>query len=256
MSCGVRSLASLEHSFCLSPSTLSPLGCVRLGLRQRPPLDRSPQGTRLRPSERLLYPSLIESPRTPPLQTREATTMEGVSAAANIIAVVQLLERVATLCFKYGKAVRSAKSDIERLQAELGRLKTVLGDAQKLLGSPNGARLSTSQAFCGTLKECLSQLDAVEIPLNEKSMGTGKRKIVMSRMGFRALKWPFESEEVTRIVQALKECRDALSASLCIDQTYVSIEVLLLCSDRRLRWLLTRCVLRQQPPPSRPLRTG
>ena len=39
--------------------------------------------------------------------------MDGVS---NIIAVVQLLERVATLCIQYGKAVRSAKADIERLQ--------------------------------------------------------------------------------------------------------------------------------------------
>ena len=62
----------------------------------------------------------------------------------------------------------------------------------------------------------------MEIPLQEKIAGMGMRHKAMSRWGIRALKWPFESEDVTRIVEGLKGCRDTLSASLTIDQTYVA----------------------------------
>jgi hypothetical protein len=52
--------------------------------------------------------------------------MQGVSAAASIIAVIHISARVIGLCRKYYLEVRDAKMDIQRLHDEMMPLKTVL----------------------------------------------------------------------------------------------------------------------------------
>ena len=146
--------------------------------------------------------------------------MDGLSAAASVIAVIQISESVASLCSQYFTAVKNAKPDIERLQGELSSLKTVLENARRLLEDPSGPRLKTSQLLRDTLNDCSSQLKDLEIKLEEK-LNTGKKGKVMSRFGLRALKWPFESKDVDGLIQTLKQCQDSLSASIIIDQAYV-----------------------------------
>jgi hypothetical protein len=140
--------------------------------------------------------------------------MDGLSAAASIIAVIQISEDVVSLCSQYLKAVTNANSDIVRLQGELSSLKPVLEGALKLLDGPTGARLETSLLLHG-LRGCYSQLKDLETNLK----GNGKR---MRYLGLRALKWPFESKKVENAIQTLSKFRDTLSASLDIDQTYVA----------------------------------
>jgi hypothetical protein len=140
--------------------------------------------------------------------------MDGLSAAASVIAVIQISEDVVSLCSRYLKAVKNAKSDIVRLQGELSSLKPVLEGAQKLLDGPSGTRLETSRLLHG-LRGCYSQLEDLETKLK----GNGKK---MRYCRLRALKWPFESKKVDDIIQTLSKFRDTLSASLNIDQTYVA----------------------------------
>lgn len=140
--------------------------------------------------------------------------MDGLSAAGSVIAVIQISDRVVSLCSQYLKAVRKAKRDIKRLQGELGRLKTVLEGAQQILEGPNGARLQTSHRLHDGLDGCSLQLSELEEKLNLGKMGK-----MMSHL--RALKWPFEKEEVDDNIQILKGYRDALSAALDIDTAYV-----------------------------------
>ena len=146
--------------------------------------------------------------------------MDGLSAAASVIAVIQISESVASLCSQYLTAVKNAKPNIERLQGELGRLKTVLEGAQQILEGPNGATLRTSQRLRDGLGGCSLQLNELGNRLKEK-LNLGKTGKVMSRFGFRALKWPFEKEEVDSIIQILKGYRDTLSAALGIDTAYI-----------------------------------
>lgn len=144
--------------------------------------------------------------------------MDGLSAAASVIAVIQISEDVVSLCSKYLKAVKNAKPDIERLQAELNNLKITLRGAQHLLEGPNGAKLQTSQALHDGLDGCSSQLTSLEMKLKEK-LSHGKADKTIGRFGLRALKWPFESKDVNGMVQTLKQYQDTLSASLSIDGT-------------------------------------
>ena len=153
--------------------------------------------------------------------------MDGLGSAASVIAVIDLSAKVASLCFQYSTAVKNAKSDIERLRRELDRLKTTLEGTRQLLDSPNGARLQTSQRLQDGLRGCSSPLTELETRLVKK-LNSGTTRM-MSQFGIRALKWPFESKDVNRIMTTLERCRDTLSAALTIDQTY-AIAFYLACS--------------------------
>jgi hypothetical protein len=86
----------------------------------------------------------------------DRNNMEGVGAAASIIAVIELSAKVASLCVQYSSAVKNAIPDIKRLQGELEGLNTTLQGARELLESPNGKSLKTSQDLVGGLTNCNS----------------------------------------------------------------------------------------------------
>ncbi|KAK4144138.1 uncharacterized protein C8A04DRAFT_36800 [Dichotomopilus funicola] len=139
---------------------------------------------------------------------------DAMEAAASIIAVIELSAKVVSLCFQYSAAVKNARSDVERLQGELGRLRTTLQGAQRLRESPDGKRLQTLQGLSDGLNGCSSQLSQLE-----KKLNPGPTRKVMRKFGLRALKWPFESKEIDSIINNLERYRDTLSVGLAIDGT-------------------------------------
>ncbi|KAK0739040.1 hypothetical protein B0T21DRAFT_307466 [Apiosordaria backusii] len=143
--------------------------------------------------------------------------MDGVSAAASIIAVIDLSAKVACLCVQYYSDVKNAKSDIKRLQGELQGLEKTLQGARELLESPNGKSLKTSQGLVDGLANCSSQLKQLQLRL-EKKLHHGPAHKTMRRLGLRALKWPFKSKEIDTIIKNLERYRDTLSAGLTVDQ--------------------------------------
>jgi Fungal N-terminal domain of STAND proteins len=140
--------------------------------------------------------------------------MEGLGAAANVIAVIDLCAKVASFCYQYSLAVKHAKNDITRLQAELKSLRDVLGEVQQILDGPDSAKLSASQKLFEALKDGFSQLKTLDERLNPS-----KARKAMSRMGVRALKWPFESKEVDKVINGLEKCKQTVSLALQVDQT-------------------------------------
>jgi hypothetical protein len=145
--------------------------------------------------------------------------MEGLGAAASVIAVVELAAKVGKICLDYWSAVKSARSDIERLQKYTENLKTIAHDVQKLLQGPHGARLETSQKLLEALNNTRSQLGDVAAKL-EATLHMGRRAKAMRRLGLRALEWPFESKDVDKIIANLQRDQDSITNALQIDQTY------------------------------------
>ncbi|KAK3346887.1 hypothetical protein B0T25DRAFT_462128 [Lasiosphaeria hispida] len=148
--------------------------------------------------------------------------MEGLGAAASAIAIVELAAKIASLCLEYSSAVKNARSDIERVRKHIESLKTTADGAQKLLQGPHGARLETSQKLRKALADTYSQLGDVAAKLETK-LPTGRREKVLVYMGLRALKWPFESKDVDKIIANLQRNQDSFAAALQIDQ---AIEIL------------------------------
>ncbi|KAK0645495.1 hypothetical protein B0T16DRAFT_428600 [Cercophora newfieldiana] len=150
--------------------------------------------------------------------------MEGLGAAASIIAVIELAAKVGSLCLEYSSAVKNARSDIERLVNQSESLKTTAHDLQKLLQGPHGARLETSQKLLGALNNTHSQLSGVTAKLKAR-LHLGRRARAMRRLGLRALEWPFESKEVEKIIANLQRDQTSFSAALQIDQATEILDI-------------------------------
>jgi hypothetical protein len=61
-----------------------------------------------------------------------------------------------------------------------------------------------------TLSECFSQLEELNDRLDLKSQN------VMRRIGWRALKWPFETKQVAKIIQNLAQYKQMILVALQI----------------------------------------
>ena len=139
--------------------------------------------------------------------------MDGLSGAASVIAVVDISAKIASLCFQYSVAVKNAKEDIGRLQRKVNDIKDVLGEVQQLLGRRDKTRLSAVNKLLDSLKKYFLQLEELKTQLEP-----GKTRRAMSRFGVRALKWPFTSKEVEKIVASLKRYEQTFSLALQVNQ--------------------------------------
>jgi hypothetical protein len=153
---------------------------------------------------------------TSPFCRHQHLAMEALAGAASVIAVVQLADRVLSLCGKYALAVKDAKEDIQRLKSEVEALRDVLTGVDKLVGNnaPNSkASESALVALAGSIPKCKVELDELMIRLDPS-----KGRKVMNRFGLRALKWPFKSKDVTKIIEALDRHKGTITLSLNVDQ--------------------------------------
>ena len=119
--------------------------------------------------------------------------MDGLSAAANVIAIVDISAKIASLCFQYSVAVRDAKKDIDRLQRTVTDIKNVLEEVKQLLDRQDKTQLSTTYKLSDLLKECNQQLQGLKAQLEP-----GKTRKAMHRFGVQALKWPFINKQVEK----------------------------------------------------------
>ncbi|KAK4220487.1 hypothetical protein QBC38DRAFT_404829, partial [Podospora fimiseda] len=144
--------------------------------------------------------------------------MDGLGAAASVIAVIELTAKLISLCLEYSSAVKNARSDIERLRKHTEILKITAEGTQKLLQGPHGPRLELSQKVDKALVDIRSQLIQINTTLEAK-LRKGQKAKLMRCMGFRALTWPFESKDMDKIIANLERGQDSFTAALQIDQT-------------------------------------
>ncbi|RYO90009.1 hypothetical protein DL763_005461 [Monosporascus cannonballus] len=140
--------------------------------------------------------------------------MEGIGVAASIIAIIEFSAKIASLCVQYSSAVKDANNDIARLQKEVRSLNDVLREVERLLDSPDSAKLSASQKLHDALNQCSSTFAKLK-----KRLDPGKTRKFLSYTGIRKLKWPFKSKEVEKDLENLERCKQTLCLALQVDQT-------------------------------------
>lgn len=142
--------------------------------------------------------------------------MAGLGEAASIIAVIQIADRILCLCGTYATAVKDAKKDIERLAGEVEALQKALKSADEMAHS-SPMKLDTSgsvsEVLAGSIEQCRSALGELESQLDP-----GEKRKIVSRFGIRALKWPFKSKDVTKIIDALSRHKGTIILALNMDQ--------------------------------------
>jgi septal ring factor EnvC (AmiA/AmiB activator) len=139
---------------------------------------------------------------------------EALGVASSVIAVVDLSAKVFSLCLQYSREVKNAKGDIERLRKEVAAFQDTTQKLKALVEGPRGEELSASQQLVSAIEDGRSRLEKLEQQLQPS---TGRKR--MSRFGLRALKWPFESNDIEGTIQNLERCRGNISLALNIDQT-------------------------------------
>jgi hypothetical protein len=138
--------------------------------------------------------------------------MDGLSGAASVIAVIDISAKITVACYQYYKAVKNAKDDIERVQRKVSDITLIL---EKLkLYSQDKKRLSTTHGLSDSLEQCLRDMENMRTKLD-----LGKTRKAISRIGFRALKWPFTSKQVDKIISTLEGYKQTFSLALQVNQT-------------------------------------
>ncbi|KAF5263420.1 hypothetical protein FOXYS1_5834, partial [Fusarium oxysporum] len=138
--------------------------------------------------------------------------MEGLGVAANVIAVVDISFKLAEWCVQYAHDVKNARKDIEKLQREVVNFQVAIGQVKSLIEGPGGQALQASRQLGSAIEDARSTLEELERKLQPS---TGRK--AMSRVGWRALKWPFSNKAVEETIQHLARSRDNISFALNTD---------------------------------------
>ncbi|KAG6979136.1 Vegetative incompatibility protein HET-E-1 [Fusarium oxysporum f. sp. conglutinans] len=146
--------------------------------------------------------------------------MEGLGIAANVIAVVDISFRLAEWCVQYAYDVKNARKDIEKLQREVVNFQVAIGQVKSLIEGPGGQALQASRQLGSAIEDARSALKELERKLQPS---TGRK--AMSRVGWRALKWPFSSKAVEETIQHLARSRDNISFALNTDHVKITQHV-------------------------------
>jgi hypothetical protein len=149
--------------------------------------------------------------------------MDGLSAAVNVIAVVQISEQVFNLSQTYYLDVRDARKDIQHLLNEVTSLRDVLINVKDLTDTPGLTKLSTLELLNkndGLLQQCLADLTKLV-----KKLEQGQEEGKMKQFGIRALKWPFRKKEVDKAITVIERCKTMFALALNTDQTYAEISI-------------------------------
>ncbi|KAL7763984.1 hypothetical protein ACKLNR_005129 [Fusarium oxysporum f. sp. zingiberi] len=161
--------------------------------------------------------------------------MEALGAAVNILSAIDLSAKVGLLCLDYAKAVKNAQTEIAQLHREAVELEKALTDMQSLLEGADKEKLKSSQRLNGALKDSVMQLQMLE-----KRLHPSTSRKAMSRIGLRALKWPFESKEIDLFITNLRKNKDIILLTLQVDQTALLLEVNSGLSSLDKKWVLSR----------------
>ena len=140
--------------------------------------------------------------------------MDGLSAAASVIAVVQISGQVFGLCWEYYSEVKDAKEDIKRLRDEVKSLQDVVTKVADLVDAPT-AKPSVMDLLSqpdGPVQQCLKELTELV-----KKLKPELEKNKMKKFGLRALKWPFVSKDVDKAIKAIGRYKVTFNLALTTD---------------------------------------
>lgn len=140
-------------------------------------------------------------------------SMEPLSGAASIIAVIQLTGAIAQICTSYIGKVKEARQDIIHLHEEVDALSLVLKSFNQLLHDPSSTNLIASQDLVDNITKCSLALTMLKKKIDPEI--TQRR---MRKWGLRAFRWPLKREEVVKAIGEIERYKTLFQLSLLVDQ--------------------------------------
>ena len=150
---------------------------------------------------------------------------EGLALAASIIAILQIIDSVTSVCYDYGAAAKDGSWELSKVRAEMESLRNVLETLHPLAeeaesaSSSAGTRLPTLALLCGPrglLNCCLDEVRHLDERLKAPSWSDGfgpKRKAFIQ-----ALRWPLNKAKTTKALDDISRYRSILNLAITADQ--------------------------------------
>ena len=152
--------------------------------------------------------------------------MDGFSAAANVITVLQAANAVISLCYDFKAALQKTPWALTRTLEEVTDLRNTMENVERIYTSssaeasvttPGHDILHITRKSCtDTLSTCLSALNHLEgllgakLPRNDK----GSRWQAVGQ----AVTWRFKDREIFDILERVQRCKSTLSLAMAIDE--------------------------------------
>ena len=151
--------------------------------------------------------------------------MDGFSAAANIITVIQAANTVISICYDFRAALKKSPWALTRVLDELSDLRSVLENLENLYNSstppsPSGtAKSPTSQkSISGPLSTCLAALNHLEGLLGSSLL---TRRNSKWQALTEAVTWQFKDNEILEILNRIERCKSTLKLDIAAHEWYV-----------------------------------
>lgn len=131
-----------------------------------------------------------------------------------IIAVATMATTILSLLSKYVQDVKNAQEDVERLLKQIEDIHSLLLRIEKIAKSPDSAKLPALEKSFTAIKKTFSDIQELVEKLKPK---TSQR--LMSKVGLRALKWPFTKEQMANYIARLESEKTSLTLAFQTDLT-------------------------------------
>lgn len=148
--------------------------------------------------------------------------MEPLSLAASVITVIQLSERVVSLCRWYVTSMKDAPKDLRTIMMEAGSVRSVVSNleffmstwaADDMLGILKGL-----EGPEGPIEGCRKALAALEkmFPSEVAGNATGTKRRATT-ISYAKLAWPFKEDKARKILDDIVRYKATISLALTAD---------------------------------------
>lgn len=143
--------------------------------------------------------------------SRIRLTMDGLGAAASVIAVVQVAQSVGGALMEYYEGVKSAREDIKRLYYSIKNLESVLKSVDNLPHTFSINIQAPLENKTGTLSLCKAELDSIKKELDAFS----KQQNHIGKL--KSLIWPFKKKDVDKHVDFIDKHKHDLMLAFGVE---------------------------------------
>ncbi|KAE8443901.1 hypothetical protein EG329_001211, partial [Mollisiaceae sp. DMI_Dod_QoI] len=146
--------------------------------------------------------------------------MDPFSAVASAIAVVQIADRIITLCKDYITGVHDAPADLRAILIEVGSVKCVL-EVIELLKPSSGEndKVEILEKLRSPIEGCQEALKSLEalFPSQQSSTTRSRKKKQKVTLCLATLAWPFKRDKASKLLEEIGRHKSTIALGLAAD---------------------------------------
>ena len=148
---------------------------------------------------------------------------EVIALVSSVIAIIQIADRLITLCKSYIEAVNNAPSDLRVILIETSTVKAILQNLQFLISCNSDSLtlngLSGGQGPIEGCRKAIIKLERLFPPEYAISQGGNGSKRRWARVALTDLAWPLKQNKARELLREMIEYKTSINLALTIEST-------------------------------------